>query len=82
MKLLGVVLGFELGDENDLNSKMETESPASSAKKETDASTTSKPTTTTSSGKAPEPNKTSSANQTPVRSESAELFESLACRVG
>src|SRR5690349_15777218 len=42
MKLLGAVLGFELGNENDLDSKMETDIPPQ--KKETN---TSKPTTTT-----------------------------------
>lgn len=65
MKLLGVVLGFEVGDENDLSAKMETESPASAAKKETSSPTTSKPTTTTNS-KAPEPTKTSGAELGPV----------------
>jgi hypothetical protein len=53
MKLLGIVLGFELGDENDLNSKMETDNTASSTKKETNTSSTStsKPTTTNESNK-------------------------------
>jgi hypothetical protein len=51
MKLLGVVLGFEVGDENDLNSKMETDNTASSTtKKET---STSKPTTTTTNEQNP-----------------------------
>jgi len=53
MKLLGLVLGFELGDENDLNSKMETDNTASSTKKETNTSSasTSKPTTTNEQNK-------------------------------
>ncbi len=58
MKLLGAVLGFELGNENDLNSKMETDSPPSSTKKETN---TSKPTTTTN-----EQNKNSKPELSPV----------------
>ncbi|CAF1422154.1 unnamed protein product [Rotaria magnacalcarata] len=44
MKLLGIVLGFELGDENDLSSKMETENGGNSPKKESNTSA-SKPTT-------------------------------------
>jgi len=64
MKLLGIVLGFEVGDENDLNSKMETDSGASSTKKETNTSSAStpKPATTTN-----EKNKNSTPQLTPVR---------------
>jgi len=63
MKLLGIVLGFEVGDENDLSSKMETDNPPSSTKKETNTSSasTAKPTTTN------EKNKTSTPQLTPVR---------------
>jgi stress-induced-phosphoprotein 1 len=61
MKLLGAVLGFELGNENDLNSKMETDSPPSSTKKETN---TSKPTTTTN-----EQNKNSKPELNPAETE-------------
>jgi len=61
MKLLGLVLGFELGDENDLNSKMETDNTASSTKKET---STSKPTTTTNGQ-----NKNSAPEQNPAEAE-------------
>ncbi|CAF2777422.1 unnamed protein product [Rotaria sp. Silwood2] len=70
MKLLGIVLGFELGDENDLNSKMETESAASSTKKETNTSTT-KPTTsnTTTTNKTNEHSKTSPTEQNTAETE-------------
>jgi stress-induced-phosphoprotein 1 len=63
MKLLGTVLGFEVGDENDLNSKMETDTGASSTKKETP--TTSKPSTTTT--KTTEQNKNLTPEQSQVR---------------
>ncbi len=63
MKLLGIVLGFEVGDENDLNSKMETDSGVSSTKKETNTSSTSTPKPTTTSEK----NKNSTPQLTPVR---------------
>ncbi|CAF3765160.1 unnamed protein product [Rotaria sp. Silwood1] len=70
MKLLGIVLGFEVGDENDLNSKMETESPSNSTKKETNTSTT-KPTTshTTTTNKSNEQTKTSTMEQNPAEIE-------------
>ena len=55
MKLLGTVLGFDLGGEGDLGSRMETETAASSTKKETSAS---KPTGTS---------KPAPAELTPVR---------------
>jgi hypothetical protein len=58
MKLLGLGLGIELGDENDLNSKMETDNTASSTKKETN--TSSKPTTN-------EQNKNSKPEQNQVK---------------
>jgi len=66
MKLLGIVLGFEVGDENDLNSKMETDSGVSSTKKETNTSSasTAKPTTTTN-----EKNKTSQLTPAEVEKE-------------
>lgn len=55
MKLLGLVLGFDLGGGNDFDSKMETESASSTTKKET---STSKPTETS---------KPAPAELTPVR---------------
>ncbi len=61
MKLLGAVLGFELGNENDLDSKMETDTPTSSTKKET---STPKPTTTTTT--TTEQKKPATSDQTPV----------------
>jgi stress-induced-phosphoprotein 1 len=64
MKLLGLALGVDVGDENDLSSKMETDNTASSTKKET---TTSKPTTTTTTNKPNESNKNSTAELSPVR---------------
>jgi hypothetical protein len=67
MKLLGVVLGFELGDENDLDSKMETETGASSTKKETSTPTaSSKPTTTNTTTKTTEQNKNLTPEQNQV----------------
>ncbi|CAF1316353.1 unnamed protein product [Rotaria sordida] len=72
MKLLGIVLGIDVGDENDLNSKMESENAASSTKKETNTSTT-KPTTsnttTTTTNKKSEQTKTTTTNQTPAEIE-------------
>jgi hypothetical protein len=62
MKLLGLALGIDVGDENDLSSKMETDDTPSSTKKET---TTSKPTTT--NNKPTESNKNSAPQQSPVR---------------
>jgi hypothetical protein len=64
MKLLGLALGIDVGDENDLGSKMETDNGTSSPKKETPPS---KPTTTTTTNKPAEANKNSAAQQTPVR---------------
>ena len=65
MKLLGLALGIDTGDENDLSSKMETDNGASATKKETPAP---KPTTTTTTTNKPtEANKTSAAPSTPVR---------------
>ena len=63
MKLLGIVLGFEVGDENDLNTKMDTDNTANGTKKETN---TSKPTTTTTN-KPNESKKNSTPEQSPVR---------------
>lgn len=63
MKLLGAVLGFDVGDEKDFDSKMETENSASSTKKETNTST-SKPTSTTS--KTSEPAKNAKPEQSPA----------------
>jgi stress-induced-phosphoprotein 1 len=66
MKLLGLALGVDVGDENDLSSKMETDNTASSTKKET---TTSKPTTTTTTNKPNESNKNSTAELSPAELE-------------
>lgn len=68
MKLLGTVLGFEVGDESDINSKMETESAESSTKREANTSASRPSTTTTTNNKPNEPPKTAAAPQNPVRS--------------
>ncbi|CAF0882979.1 unnamed protein product [Adineta ricciae] len=70
MKLLGCVLGFELGNESDLSSQMETDSKASSAKKEP-STTTSKPTTnpTTSTAKPTEQSKNMTSEQSSAEAE-------------
>jgi hypothetical protein len=73
MKLIGLGLGLEIGDENDLNSKMETDDTASSTKKETNTSSTSKPTTTN------EQNKNTRSEQNPVRKKKFLSFNSTLC---
>ncbi|CAF1360246.1 unnamed protein product [Adineta steineri] len=74
MKLLGCVLGFELGDANDLMSQMDTDNKTSSPKKDTNTSTTSKPTTTTTNtntanNKTTEQNKNLTAEQNQAEAE-------------
>lgn len=66
MKLLGTVLGFEVGDENDIKEKMDTESAGSSTKKETNTAS-SKPSASTSS-KTNEPPK-ATPQQNPAEAE-------------
>jgi hypothetical protein len=58
MKLLGTVLGFDIGTGNDDDIKMETDQKPTTTKKETDNSTSSKPTTTTTTN-----NKTNEQNK-------------------
>jgi hypothetical protein len=63
MKLIGTVLGFEVGTGNDADIKMETDTKPTTTKKESDTSTTSKPTT----NKTNEQSKNVKSEQTPVR---------------
>ena len=60
MKLIGVVMGFDIATPDDFEGKMETDpAPTASAKKETDTSSSTKPkptTTTTTTNKPTEQN--------------------------
>jgi hypothetical protein len=60
MKLLGAVLGFELGGENDDEIKMETDAGPSAKKEPTASTTSSKPSTSSSTSFKP---KTTSNDQ-------------------
>jgi hypothetical protein len=74
MKLLGCVLGFELGGDNDMDSKMDTDNGASATKKETN--TSSKPTTTntTTTNKTNEQSKNATSGLSEVRN-----FDFVSC---
>lgn len=70
MKLLGAVMGFDMATADDLESKMDTDTPpTASAKKETD---NSKPTTTTTTTTSSKP-----AEQNPVRSSHGKEISSI-----